>query len=539
MNGSIYNGASGLLSFQKSIDIESNNVANVNTIGFKSDSVSFNDLMYQGGIGKGVHQNDALKNFSQGSLKQSNSNYDFAIAGEGFFTLQDPANPAKSFYSRTGQFSSNNENYLTSNNGYLVLGMQPAVTGDIITSGFENNISSTIIDTDRSTYTLNTYANNYSRSAKEIESVLNNITAIEAVNNGTATAEQQNIIDSNPSLVINYQKYNTEVTALQNTQSGNNYKDVNSILNDISEIITSYKNAVKTFSINPIDGVSAAKAQREITFPLTTNSNGEYTMEVLINGIKVQQSFDTSIENTMNMFSDKISKFSGITSSVNTATGLLSVNSLISNDTLVVSNAKINDNTVSIESTVEGTGSGKALMDALYSDLTQTLSKIGGSVVSNKSEIMDVANATSPALSPIILDLNTLGMSSTLYEKVLSSDSDSLASYPSIQSEDGNIYLSDGDARFLIGKLVPVTFTNPGDLNPQGDNIYLQGVNQEDPIYLANTATIMDKYLENSNIDLSETLVNLIVWQKAFDANSKSVTTSDELLKTALALKNK
>ena len=59
------------------------------------------------------------------------------------------------------------------------------------------------------------------------------------------------------------------------------------------------------------------------------------------------------------------------------------------------------------------------------------------------------------------------------------------------------------------------------------------------PIYIENSATVKGKYLENSNIDLSETLVNLMVWQKAFDANSKSLTTSDELLKTALALKSK
>jgi len=65
MNDSINNGRSGLLSFQKALDIESNNIANVNTVGFKSDNISFSDMMYQSGIGKGVSMNAPVKNFDQ------------------------------------------------------------------------------------------------------------------------------------------------------------------------------------------------------------------------------------------------------------------------------------------------------------------------------------------------------------------------------------------------------------------------------------------------------------------------------------------
>jgi len=539
MNGSIYTGTSGLLSFQNSIDIESNNVANVNTIGFKADNVSFNDLMYQSGVGKGVTRNDPYKDFGQGSLKGSNSEYDFAIAGQGFFTLQDPANPEKSYYTRTGQFRSNNENNLTNDLGFLVLGVQPVVSGDIISSEFEDNITSTLVKSDNSTYTLNTYITDYKSNSKEIQMVLNNIDAIEAYNNGTATVDQTTLIDDNPSLLSNYTKYATQVASFQNLTSGNNNKNIDTILSDIDEIITSYSNALKSFSINPVSGEAATKAQSTVTFPLQQNTDGEYTLELLINGIKVQQNFDTDIETTLNKFSDKISKFSGVTSSVDTTTGELTIDSLVSGKNLLISQAKLNDNTVSVNKVQEPSGTGESLVDALYIDLQLQLEKIGGLAATNKSEIADVASGPVSNLSPIILDLNTLGMSSSLYEKMLNGDPLAIASYPEIESEDGNIYLRDGEARFLVGKLLPVTFTNPSGLNPVGDNMYAKGPTQNDPIYLEKSATVMGRYLENSNADLSESLVNLMVWQKAFDANSKTVTTSDELLKTALALKNK
>ena len=537
MNGSMYTGTSGLLSFINGIDVESNNVANVNTIGFKSDTISFNDLMYQDGIGKGVTRNDPMKSFTQGSITPSPSDYDFAIAGEGFFTLQDPDTPDKLYYSRTGQFSSNNENFLTSSTGLIVMGIRPDVTGDIITGEYENNITSTIVNEENSTYSLNTYTTNYQVTAKEIEYVMNNIDAIEAYNANTATQEQIDFIDNNPTLLTNYAKYSTQITELQNASSGNNYKSIDSLLGDIDEIITNYANALKKFSVNPVSGEVSTKAETSITFPDTVIDGDTYTLELLLNGVKVQQSFDTSVENTLKLFSDKINEFAGISSTVDTVTGELIIGSLVSGDNMVVSKAKLNDQTIAIVENQKAAGSGESLVNALYQDLETALTKVGATAAKNKSEIADSTSGESLALETILLDLNTLGMSSVLYEKMANGDPSSIASYPSIESEDGNIYLKDGNARFLVGKLLPVTFINVSDLNPQGDNLYTKGVNQNDPIYIKNSASIMGKNLENSNIDLSETLVNLMVWQKAFESNSKTITTSDELLKTALALK--
>jgi len=537
MNGSIYNGKSAIISFQGALDIESNNVANVNTIGFKSDSVSFNDLMYQDGVGKGVTRNDPLKDFSQGGIKPSNSEYDFAISGPGFFTLQDPMEPEKLFYSRTGQFSSNNENFLTNSEGLIVMGVAPTVTGDVITSEFENNITSTVVDTADSFYTLNTYTSNYTRDAKEMQSVITNLSTIEAVINGTATEEENAIIAANPSLMENYEKYKTQIENIQTITSGDNYKSIDTILNDIDEIITNYSNALKLFSVNSVEGEIASKAKSSVVFPTTLTENSVNTIEISINGIKVQQNFDTSMENTLKLFSDKINLLAGVTSSIDSTTGELSIDSMISGQNMIVKNAKVNDQMLSVDKIQEASGSGENLITALYADLQENLAKVGASAVTNKSEIADIQSGAVPPLEAIRLDLNELGMSTTLYEKIVNGNSLATASYPQIESEDGNIYLTDGDARFLVGRLLPVTFTNVSGLEPQGDNVYTQGRDQKEPIYIADSAEVMGKFVENSNIDLSESLVNLMIWQKGFEANSKTITTSDELLKTALALK--
>jgi len=538
MNGSIYTGTSGILTYQNSLAIESNNAANASTLGFKSDTVSFNDLMYQNDIGRGVRSNESVKNFSQGSLNPSNSEYDFAISGPGFFTLQDPINPEKTYYTRTGQFSSNKDNELINSTGLLIMGVAPTVSGEIISSEYENNITSTSINTATSTYTLNTYTTDYRVKSKEIEAVLNNITAIEAVNNGTATQEQLKLIEQNPSLLTNYDKYSVQVNDLRNTQSGTNYKSINTMIDDINEVILQYSNALKSLSINPIEGEMATKSEYSVTFPLQANSNNDYTLELLVNGIKVQENFDTSVEKTLKNLSDKVSELNGITSEVDTTTGELKISSLISGATMNVTKAKTNDQNLAISKISEAGGSGQNLVDALYVDLESLLAKVGGSAASNKSEIVN-STTGEVALVPIILDLNSLGLSSTLYEKLINADSTDVASYPNIESENGNLYLRDGDARFLVGQLLPVNFVNPGALNPEGDNVYSKSVYQKEPIYVENTASVMGRFLENSNVNLSDTLVNLMVWQKAFEANSKTITTSDELLKTALALKNK
>lgn len=111
MMRALYTAASGMMAQQLNIDNISNNLANVQSIGFKKSRVDFQDLLYAhmqdpnatatGGtqIGMGVRVASTQKMFSQGSVQQTDNPYDLAVEGEGFFTVQTPDGEA---YTRDG-----------------------------------------------------------------------------------------------------------------------------------------------------------------------------------------------------------------------------------------------------------------------------------------------------------------------------------------------------------------------------------------------------------------------------------------------------
>ena len=106
MIGALWTGISGLSSQQQALDNESNNIANVNTVGFKSSRISFADQMYQDRIGKGSKILDAEKLYVQGNLKLTGVSYDMALSGEGFFSVANNRTSGTSeiLYTRAGNF---------------------------------------------------------------------------------------------------------------------------------------------------------------------------------------------------------------------------------------------------------------------------------------------------------------------------------------------------------------------------------------------------------------------------------------------------
>jgi len=139
----LYSAATGMKAQETNIDVISNNLANVNTTGFKKSRADFQDLMYQtvvepgaptstgtqspSGIqvGLGVKTAAVQRVFSQGDLSNTGNQLDLAIEGEGFFQVQNPdGTPA---YTRAGNFQLNDQGQLVTNDGYLV---QPTITVD-------------------------------------------------------------------------------------------------------------------------------------------------------------------------------------------------------------------------------------------------------------------------------------------------------------------------------------------------------------------------------------------------------------------------
>ena len=134
MNMSFYTAALGAVGQQEKMNVISNNIANVNTDGFRSKNAVFSDLMYynmrdeQGAdtrvkAGSGIAMGRTDTDFSESSMAPTGGNTDFAISGRGFFMLQDPNTQAVS-YSRNGKFNMSlraDGFYLVNDNGKLVL----------------------------------------------------------------------------------------------------------------------------------------------------------------------------------------------------------------------------------------------------------------------------------------------------------------------------------------------------------------------------------------------------------------------------------
>ncbi len=110
-------------------------------------------------------------------------------------------------------------------------------------------------------------------------------------------------------------------------------------------------------------------------------------------------------------------------------------------------------------------------------------------------------------------------------------------------SEDGTISVtvSDSTEPEEIGQIELATFLNPTGLDAIGGNLYAQTDASGDPIYGMpgddNFGTIAQGYLEKSNVDVVQEMINLIVAQRAYEINSKAIKTADELLSMTNNLK--
>ena len=120
---------SGLNASQKDLDVSSNNIANVNTIGFKESRTEFVDvyaasLLASGKtkVGDGVLTADVAQQFSQGSIQFTNNALDLAITGNGFFATVPELGSLERSYTRAGQFKLNADNFVVNSQGGHLLG---------------------------------------------------------------------------------------------------------------------------------------------------------------------------------------------------------------------------------------------------------------------------------------------------------------------------------------------------------------------------------------------------------------------------------
>lgn len=148
---SLFTSISGMKANGIALSVIGDNIANMNTVGFKASRVTFGDVMSQtltsgtssSQVGRGVFMSDISPLFTQGSFESTGNGLDMAIDGDGFFIVKDKSGI---YYTRAGQFTLNKDGFLINPDGLRVQGYQyttggqlTGILGDIDVSQFNNS----------------------------------------------------------------------------------------------------------------------------------------------------------------------------------------------------------------------------------------------------------------------------------------------------------------------------------------------------------------------------------------------------------------
>ncbi|MBU0925402.1 flagellar hook-basal body complex protein [bacterium] len=656
MISALWTGIAGLSSQQTALDNESNNIANVNTVGYKASRVSFADLMYQDSIGKGSSITSAEKQYTQGSLNLTGSSYDVALNGDGFFVVANKnfSGTSENYYTRAGNFRMGENGTLQDSSGNEVQGWA------ISTIDPSSDVTSTNSN-------LTFFTDAFSKIA------------------GNQVVQFSNKIETYAAKMSDY----TSSAKSDSTElSGSGIKTQSAKISDIEALITNYTNALESYAQNPSATSSPSIAQSTlIDYPNTSTSlldSESDQIYVYINGDKITQNYESTVATddfkaeldaagittsgtttdaeyniyasrvaTYKALSDEISKITGLTaytvnsstneastSNVDVLTGSIKIDSIIPGTSFTVGDlAEVSGTTelvgvkTQLTSSVAGTGEAsvtsamEALRDAvagiqqdvyedsdilsddnavtLSFDLGDTISfTIDGVTVTSSStaatyddaiqdlitkinadadlqkqveaktingklviqskdagvefsgvikfndagtqytkernqdisgnsganaEFMQIVSTVdqTTSLSSLQLKLNTLGLTNSSFGEFSVDDS-------------GIITMTQDGIDYVIGQVAIAQFTNNIGLESIGNNLLAATNDSGNPIYSINNnngVSVESETLELSTADLSESLVNLMVFQRAFEANAKSITTADELLTTLINLK--
>lgn len=187
MMRSLYSGVSGIKVHQTRMDVIGNNIANINTIGFKSSRTTFSDMFSQmqssasaptenlGGInarqiGLGVNVESIDLNFTDSSPQQTGKNTDLALSGNGLFVLK---NGNQSYYTRNGAFSFDESGYLVlPGSGFRVQGWNATSNGIINSNGTPTDVIVPVGKTMEATATTQIdYSGNLNKESLLIEKI--------------------------------------------------------------------------------------------------------------------------------------------------------------------------------------------------------------------------------------------------------------------------------------------------------------------------------------------------------------------------------
>ena len=326
MMKSLWSGVSGLRVHQTGMDVEGNNIANVNTYGFKYSRVNYNTSFSQtmaiatgpvgnlGGqnamqVGLGVSANSTMRVHSQGSITGTGRNYDVAIEGAGYFLVSNDGG-RNQYLTRDGSFNVDAAGNFVTTNGYVVQGwnMNPR-TGEVDTSLPATNLQwdqdMTIPANPSSELWLNGTLNSgyQGLSANEVRSIYS-LDSVHGFNAKTGVEANENNNATN-------QFYTTSDNALELTEKGvdmagifvnngdNTYDSLN--IREGQGFWVSFADA--TYSTGDTFGAAAAPVfdinnqQNQLGALYWGNIPGQpVTLDITINGVRIRNDQITSLD---------------------------------------------------------------------------------------------------------------------------------------------------------------------------------------------------------------------------------------------------
>lgn len=615
---SFYTGNAGLNANKEWLSVISDNIANVNTVGFKAEVVNFNDLISRSftafsnnapkniEIGGGAFIASTVKDFSQGSLMNTNSPTDLALDGEGFFMVKDQL--GTTYYTRAGQFRTDAEGNLININGMHLLGWMLDEAGNIAGAVGKIQISNDI--SPRVTTNLAIKApTNLDAGSPLLRSIFNTndattysyVNAVKVYDSiGVSHEVKYYFVHEAPNVWKVFGVLDDEPIIFQNA-NGDSYAFLRIEFNGIGQL-------TKVSVQGDVASITGEAPQESAT------DNGEFYLinSASLPGSIVIKSYNDGA-NTFNVrWVDDgngniidLDDNNRIIGSIDYDTGKIVINSFVGNgaqETLtvdykyysetitngnsVLSNATAQDvieNSVYIRKYSDGTnwivvnwaddGNGNiinldtnAVVGTInytngtinitdpniqqiqvvyeYTDNTGALNSQANLI---RMEAISTNNNYSATLNtggnPIQYNLDLRELKQLESEFIFYAEQDGYGKGDLLSvsvSEDGLIrgIYSNGQVRDWA-RIAVATFKDKEVLVRKGNNLYLPNSQTFTPIIVPGgvISKVRGGFLELSNVDISREFINLITAQRAYQANARTITTSDQVLQETMNLK--
>ncbi len=530
---SFYTGNAGLDANKEWLSIISDNIANVNTIGFKAERANFEDLIarsmstYANGspknyeIGGGAFLGSTTKDFSQGSFMNTNSPTDLALDGEGFFMVED--NTGMRYYTRAGQFRLDANGDLINLNGMKLQGWMLDENGNIsgpigkitIKNAINPHVTSKVAFKEPTNLDVSSpfITDKFDAGDSQTFSYINNIQVYDSI--GTAHNLEYFFIHTGTNKWRVFGLLDDE--PIQYTGSDGKTYDSFEISFNSNGDVTSIKFVGEDSDVQT--GTWGENAD------LGEFTNPSLTQPILPGSIKISQ-FGT---NSVRWIDD------GHGNIIDLDDNNKIVGSISYDDGKILVNIAAGDGNSGTNLTVD------------YRTYDDTKSVFGGDYTKIVANAIPMNNQDSQTLNtganPLQITLDISQIKQLDSDFIFYAEQNGYAKGDLLSvavSEDGIVrgVYSNGQVRDWA-QIAIATFKDKEILVRKGTNLYLPNQQTFTPIIVPGgvISKIRSGFLELSNVDISREFINLITAQRAYQANARTITTSDQVLQETMNIK--